>query len=600
MSYTLRDLPLPVKVVATVFLLAVGAGYTSAMLQLHIQDSKSGKPMPTPEDVVLKFTGKKKFDPNAPPPQAPASRLEALVLAPSEEINGNTMAGAFTTQDRGPKPIKFSELIKTRPEAEVRAERKGEQEAFVLWIRTPDAERKAAYEADKFVPPAGKEPKAITAGLKDGDGVKIKSLINARCATCHSKGGEKEEPALDTYAGLVKFVPPPAAPPVPDKHGYIKVEEPISISKLTQSTHAHLLSFAMLFSLTGLIFALSSWPAWMRVIVGPSVVIAVFADVSCWWLARLCDEMGPFFAQAVILTGFLAGVGLFTHIAGSLFTMYGLKGRAVIGLLFVLGALGGGAFTMKLLVPALPKPKVEEKKEEIKQPEEKKEEKKDTVTGDVAGKAASGAGGAVADGMTKVQGGTPVVAAPRKPVNELDRLLIWPPVDPEGKPVDPAGVKFKGGDDGNMAAAFFEKDKAYKKVMDGPEPQAVKDKLKAHREGDLQTMLAWVRSPDPVRKSAYDANKFELPGLSDKALTPEFVKDGKVLIKTLIDNRCATCHGPDGKQADYPLDSYKGLSEYLKAFDAPAPKDTKGEVPAPPADPKLTKPAAPIPPAKDD
>ena len=58
MSYTLRDLPLPVKVVASVFLMAVGVGYSSAMVQLHLSDSKSGKPLPTVDDVVLKFTGK--------------------------------------------------------------------------------------------------------------------------------------------------------------------------------------------------------------------------------------------------------------------------------------------------------------------------------------------------------------------------------------------------------------------------------------------------------------------------------------------------------------------------------------------------------------
>ncbi|HEY1186508.1 MAG TPA: hypothetical protein VGE74_02575, partial [Gemmata sp.] len=470
MSYTLRDLPLPVKVVATVFLLAVGAGYTSAMLQLHIQDSKSGKPMPTPDDVILKFTGKKKFDPNAPPPAAPVSRLEALVTAEAADITGNTMAGAFTTQDRGPKAIKFSEMIKNRTEAEVRAERKGEQEAFALWIRTPDAERKAAYEADKFVPPAGQVPKALTAALVDGDAIKIKTLIGARCVTCHSNNGEKPDPALDTYAGLVKFIPPPAAPPTPVR-GYIKVEEPISISKLTQSTHAHLLSFAVLFSLTGLIFSFSSWPTLIRVVLGPWVVIAVFADVSLWWLARLCDEWGPMFAVGVIGTGFLAGVGLFAQIAGSLFNMYGWKGKGVIALLFVLGALAGGAFVMKLLVPALPKPKVEEKQPEAKKADEKKDEKKAPATSAAGGMTSAAV--AVADGMTKVPGAPPVPV--RRPVNEIDRLLIWPPVNLEGKLVDPAGIKFKGGDDGSMAAAFFEKDKAYKKVLEGTGPQAEKD-----------------------------------------------------------------------------------------------------------------------------
>ena len=38
--------------------------------------------------------------------------------------------------------------------------------------------------------------------------------------------------------------------------------------------------------------------------------------------------------------------------------------------------------------------------------------------------------------------------------------------------------------------------------------------------------------------------------------------------RTLFVRVCAECHGPDGKQADYPLDTYKALSEYLKPFDA--------------------------------
>ncbi|AMV29740.1 hypothetical protein VT84_35435 [Gemmata sp. SH-PL17] len=289
MSYTLRDLPLPVKVVASVFLLAVGAGYTSAMLQLHIQDSKSGKPMPTVEDVVLKFTGKKKVDPNAPPPR-PVSRLEALITSETVVINGASMSAAFTTEDRAKGDLKFANAVKIRGAETVKAERKGEQAVFALWISTPEEQRKATYVADKFVPPVGKMPAAVTPGLKDGDAIKIKTLIEARCVTCHSKGGEKEDVLLDTHEGLKTFMTVTAAAPA--VNGWVKVEEPISISKLTQSTHAHLLSFAMLFSLTGVIFAFSSWPAWMRVIIGPSVVIAVFADVSLWWLARLCDEWG--------------------------------------------------------------------------------------------------------------------------------------------------------------------------------------------------------------------------------------------------------------------------------------------------------------------
>ncbi|VTR91082.1 Putative uncharacterized protein OS=Novosphingobium sp. PP1Y GN=PP1Y_AT23285 PE=4 SV=1 [Gemmata massiliana] len=589
MSYTLRDLPLPVKVVASVFLLAVGAGYTSAMLQLHIQDSKSGKPMPTFDDVVLKFTGKKRVDPNAPPPR-PVSRLEALITSETVVINGASMTAAFTTEDRSKGDLKHPNAVKSRGVETVKAERKGEQAVFALWISAPEEQRKAAYTADKFVPPAGKMPAAFTPGLKDGDAVKIKTLIDARCVTCHSKGGDKEDVLLDNYEGLKPFMTVTEAQAV---NGWIKVEEPISISKLTQSTHAHLLSFAMLFSLTGVIFAFSSWPAWMRVIIGPSVVIAVFADVSLWWLARLCDEWGPYFAMGVIGTGFIAGCGLCAQISLSLFNMYGWKGKGVIALLFVVGALAGGAFVMKLLAPALPKPKIEEKKQEDK----KSENPPPLVNG---GKGASdgvvAASSAITEAVSKKQAST----APRKPMHALDKLLIWPPIDLDGNavplPADPKQFPFNG--EGTMVHAFFEKDKAFKKVVDGSAPQIEKDQLRAQRKGDLDVMLAWVRSPDSVRKAAYQADKFDFPGLSDKLVSPELLKDKKVRIKSLIDARCVTCHGPEGKQSDYLLDSYEELSKYLKPFDAPKGEGNTGAAPQPAAVPvKITE---PIPDAKDD
>ena len=48
--FTLRQLPLPAKLVLSTFLLAVGVGYTSAMVQLHMQHGdRDGKPLPTVE-----------------------------------------------------------------------------------------------------------------------------------------------------------------------------------------------------------------------------------------------------------------------------------------------------------------------------------------------------------------------------------------------------------------------------------------------------------------------------------------------------------------------------------------------------------------------
>ena len=46
--YTLRDLPLPAKLVVTTFLISVGLGYLWAMAQIHFKHASAGEPMPTP------------------------------------------------------------------------------------------------------------------------------------------------------------------------------------------------------------------------------------------------------------------------------------------------------------------------------------------------------------------------------------------------------------------------------------------------------------------------------------------------------------------------------------------------------------------------
>lgn len=556
MSITLRDLPLPVKVVASVFLMAVGVGYGSAMVQLHMQDSKSGKPMPTVADVIRKYTGKVKFDPNnAPPP--PVSRLEALVTSDAIEISGKSMTGAFTTGDRAKGDLKFATAIKGKSADQVKqieAERTGERAAFALWIRAADAERKAAYAADRFPLPAGKAPPALTSALKDGDALKIRSLVEARCVTCHSTGGEKEDVPLDSYDELAKWMKVDAAAPV---GAWVKVEEPVSVTKLTQSTHAHLLSFAVLFSLTGLIFACSSYPTVLRVVLGPWVVLAVFADVSLWWLARLSDEWGPYFAMGIIATGGAAGLGLAAQITLSLFNMYGPKGKLALMLLFGAGAGGAGYVFVTKIEPELrakqaaanPQP-VEPKGEPsgaAKKPDDKKAE-------------------------------APKVHVPG---SELDRLLTLPALDKELKPIS-GEVPFNG--DGNMVAALFEKDKAYRDFMKGDAPQAEKDKLKGQRGAELVALQKWVRSPDAARKAAYAADALDAPDLAG-GLSSEFVNDGRVRVKTLLDKRCATCHGPDGKQADYPLTKYDEFEAYLKPLAAAEKKGTE---------------VAPIPRAADD
>src|SRR5439155_828285 len=75
---TLRDLPLAARLTLAAFLLAVGLGYGSAMVQVHFQDAKPGQVLPGGDDLVRKFNGE----------QDPAKRmstLERLVRTPEHK-----------------------------------------------------------------------------------------------------------------------------------------------------------------------------------------------------------------------------------------------------------------------------------------------------------------------------------------------------------------------------------------------------------------------------------------------------------------------------------------------------------------------------------
>ncbi len=541
--FCLRDLPLPAKVVITCFLLSVGLGYTAAMVQLHFQDSKSGQPMPTVEDVVLKFTGKKWFETDPP---RPVSKFVKLIVAPDEGLpfNGSgSMSAAFFGKD--PEYIKHVRGAGPRPE--LRAEREGERDVLVLWANADPTARKAAYQDDHFGIEPGKLPKAITKEFRSADGtaVKVKAIIDARCARCHGKGEPQESMPLETYAQIEKYLAVPAPVTVPPGGGWVRVEEPMSLEKLTQSTHAHLLSFSMLFSLTGLVFAFTSYCGLLRCIVGPWVLIAIVTDVCFWWLARLSEGYGQYFAMGVLGTGGAAGLGLGAQITLSLWNMYGPKGKVVIVGLFALGAATGGLVMTTVALPGLEAKKAEAEKaraeaakkpdDDAKKPEDKKPE----------------------DKKPEVKKGTPPA-----PVSDLEKVLTVP----KGTE-DVRKLKWKGDIEGGMVLAFFDRDEGkefVKAIKDATE--AEQKQLLAERHGELAALLAWIKAADSDRKKAYDADKFDLPpDLAGRPVTAYYkAGDKAVKIKSVITDRCARCHQPGADREETLLDTFDNIKKRLE------------------------------------
>lgn len=326
-------MPLPVRLTLSLFLIAVGLGYFAALMQLHFQNASKGEPLPTPNDVVEIFSGVEGWPipKSAPPP--PTCKLEDLIMGPEDaplETGAKSMAKAFFKGDSDYRKIIAKDPSKL---PRLHEEREGERLAVQAWIHLPDAERKLAYENNELTLPAPLANHPITKKLLNADGtIRVNDVFLDRCLKCHETADEAGHKQLSDYNDFadVLFVPPAG-----------HTSRQFTLSGLAQTTHLHLLSFCMLWMLTGLILAFSSYAKWFRCILAPLVLLAQVADVSCWWLARL-PNVGPYFALAIIGTGTIVGVGLALQIALSLWDMYRWPGRMVL-LVLLIGAVTGAA-----------------------------------------------------------------------------------------------------------------------------------------------------------------------------------------------------------------------------------------------------------------
>jgi hypothetical protein len=341
-SFTLRNLPLPARLVLAAFVISVGFGYFAGLVQMHFTHAKAGKLLPTPDETVETYHGP--LDKSTP-----ISKLEKLIVTAEGPFTGSgTMRPAFFEKSGG-----WKTEIKERGEATVRKERETEIEVIRDWLRN-GADRKA-YEAK----PDGKEvgeyvlpehlaklPLADEFKGENAAGqpvVLLRELFNKRCAECHSpdaghpaKGNAPNYP-LENYDQIAKY-----AKVQPKATG-------MSLEKLAMTTHAHWLSFAVLFMLTGLIFSFTSYPRKLRTIVAPLTLVVQMIDIACWWLAR----WDPFFGYMIPLTGGIVALSLGMQILGSLFNMFGNKGRLVLLLMMLVAVVAAGWVWISVVEPHL-------------------------------------------------------------------------------------------------------------------------------------------------------------------------------------------------------------------------------------------------------
>jgi hypothetical protein len=325
--------------VIAIFLMSVGVGYFAALVQLHFQAASPGKLLPDMDDAARIYNG----DPNG------KSQLQRL-LTQEENLpfNGSgSMRSAFTSRSSGweghiNRRAKADKVNHGEAEKRLRADRDGERLGLIAWIEAGAPEK--AYEDDGFPLPDNLKDHPITEKYKGEDEqhrptVLVKSLLNDRCARCHAegKGGGAGDAPFESYEDVKSYCDVEAR-----GHG-------MSLTKLAQTTHVHLLGFSMLYGLTGFIFAFTSYPGWMRFLLAPLPLLAQVADISCWWLARV----DPRFAHAIAITGGIVAAGLFLHIVLSLLSLFRRRGWVVLILLFALAGFGGFTLYQKVIDPFL-------------------------------------------------------------------------------------------------------------------------------------------------------------------------------------------------------------------------------------------------------
>src|SRR5262245_12273209 len=189
--FGLRHLPRPVCWAAGALLAAAGIGYCVALLLAYWQLTSQNSLLPDFGVLDKVFFHSK---------EKPVSQIARLLEATDLPMNGSgTMRPAFTTQSAG-----WDSLLESLNAAErtaVLAQREGERLVLLDWIRS--GFDRAAYEGDDYVSSGATHISDITTAYLVADEsaanhglrrrVRIRTLINDRCATCHSEDGRNDK-----------------------------------------------------------------------------------------------------------------------------------------------------------------------------------------------------------------------------------------------------------------------------------------------------------------------------------------------------------------------------------------------------------------------
>ncbi len=241
----------------------------------------------------------------------PVSRIQRLLESSAGEMNrGGTMRPAFTEQS-----VDWELITKNMTADQItalKAEREGERLALLDWVRS--GADHSAYENDDYELRASAQARQITAHYLTGENqltngqrptrVRIRSLINDRCVTCHGEHGRHDTARfipLDSYQNLQ----PHLQPEMLESGG-----RPWLI--------ASLVGLFPLAIISAVLFQFSSQPSLPRYLLMALTGLSLGVLTAFWWLGQ---------PHSAALTGLLAAaamalLGIAFQLAASLHELF--------------------------------------------------------------------------------------------------------------------------------------------------------------------------------------------------------------------------------------------------------------------------------------
>jgi hypothetical protein len=279
---TLRQLSRPIRISLATLLAMAGISFLAVASMAYLEVTSPASMWPDFITLDRVFFGAR---------EKPISAIERLLESTEGLMNsGGTMRPAFTTESTG-----WSDLTENMPADELAAltsQREGERLALLEWVRS-GADR-TAYEADDY------QLADSAASTANSPHVRIRTLINDRCAACHSESGRNDKARsfpLDTYDNIQPHTVPESIP-----------------APRAPWLFTALVALAPLAFVSGAIFWFTAQPRPARLLLTAIPSAALGALLSCW----LLGQPGTLVTSLLLVAAAVAAIGTMIQVVASL------------------------------------------------------------------------------------------------------------------------------------------------------------------------------------------------------------------------------------------------------------------------------------------